>query len=170
MYIQPILEDIYQYGEKLFLRNQFTLASSVFLGFSLVLNVTLILSQPSLEGLIVIFALGWLLLYMVNQWAGLRKQLTMFDTRSHDQTRCFNIRIASRAEQSPFYPIPPKYVQNSQRAASEPVCQIIRRYAEDFPCVRKKMLQCEKAHRQLTNHDAANLLMMVFSLREAAQK
>ena len=170
MYIQPILEDIYQYGEKLFLRNQFTLASSVFLSFSLVLNVTLVLNQPSFEGFIVIFALGWLLLYMVNQWTGLRKQLAMFDTQSHDQTCCFNIRIASRSEHSPFYPIPPKYIQNSYQAASESVCQIIRRYAEDFPCVRKKMLQCEKAHRQLTNHDAANLLMMVFSLREAAQK
>ena len=137
MYIQPILEDIYQYGEKLFLRNQFTLASSVFLSFSLVLNVTLVLNQPSFEGFIVIFALGWLLLYMVNQWTGLRKQLAMFDTQSHDQTCCFNIRIASRSEHSPFYPIPP----NTFKTVTRPLLNL---FARLFDAMQKTSLVLER--------------------------
>ncbi len=164
--IQALLKDIFQYADKLSSLCQFLLASSIFLGLSLSLNVVLVLLQPNSKSILIIFALGWLLHQLLNQWRLTHNQLSMFNTTVCDDAGHPSISIAARPANSPFYSVPQKFIRQADHAATIELCQIIERYADESLVIREQKLACEKVHKKLTNHDAANLLLMALSLRD----
>ena len=166
MMTQTLLKDIFQYAEKMTAMNRLLLASSIFLGLSLSANVVLVLLQPSAGSILIIFALGWFLHQLLNDWQSTRNQLSMFNVDSDEGAYGSNMSIAMRSDSHPFYPVPKAFIQQAEQIASVEICQIIERYADDFSAVKTQKQTCERLHQQLTNHDAANLLLMALSLRE----
>ncbi len=164
---QTLLLDAYRYAERVYILSHLFSAGIMVFSTILLLHVLQMLEQPSLSRLLVIGLLGAAITHAAQYWFTLRKRLRTFSL-DYDVRNTY-WQVAARRPGDPFSPVPSRFVTQANDAAPAGVCWEIDVHAERYAEVRQQLKACLAAHRNLTNHDAVNLLLMAYSLRNAEQ-
>lgn len=162
---QSLLLDAYRYAERVYILSHLLSAGIMVFSTILLLHLTHLLEQPSLSRLLIIVSLAAVLSQAARYWHALRTRLGTFSL-GYD-TWNSGWQVAPRRAGDPFFPVPPRFVTRAHAPAPAGVRWEIDVYAERYAEVRAQLAACRAAHEQLSNHDAVNLLLMAYSLRNA---
>jgi hypothetical protein len=162
---QILLLDAYRYAERVYILSHIFSAGIMVFSTILLLHFMQMLEHPSVARLLVIAVLAAGITQAVYYWQTLRVRLRMFSL-DYD-TRSTYWQVAPRQAGDPFSPVPARFVTQASVPAHAGVCWEIDMHAERYAEVRAQRDACYAAHRSLTNHDAVNLLLMAFSLRNS---
>ena len=161
---QSMLLDAYRYAERVYILSHLLSAGIMVFSTILLLHLMHLLEHPSLPRLLIIVSLAAVLSQAARYWHALRTRLRTFslgyDARAGWQ-------VAPRRAGDPFFPVPPRFVTRAHAPAPAGVRWEIDVYAERYAEVRAQLAACRAAHEHLSNHDAVNLLLMAYSLRNA---
>lgn len=162
---QSLLLDAYRYAERVYILSHIFSAGIMVFSTLLLLHFMQLVEQPSVSRLVVIAVLAAAVVYAVRYWRTLRWRLSMFLLDYDARTTYW--QVAPRRIGDPFSPVPARFVTRAAEPATAGVCWEIDMHAERYAEVRDQREVCRRANGSLTNHDAVNLLLMAFSLRNA---
>lgn len=169
MHAESLLGDVYRYGERVYLQIQFMAAIIIGLLMAFAFKIPTLLDNPNNFDILFMVVAVWLVPRLVFQWRRMRLDMSMFEVLPSSGRNKMLVEIAPHASIRNFRPVPPQFIRHADKPASEEVLVEINDLCSRFVQVEGQRALCQSTHGELTNHDAANLLLMGSALRKRAQ-
>jgi len=160
---QHVLEDVFRYAERMRNLSYALSAGLLVVSAVLLLHLTQMLSEPSIGRLLLVLLFTALVGALMQHWRALRAPLSMFVLQAG--AHGLRWQVAPRDASEAFVPVPARCIRHAEAPAPAGVCWDLETYARRYPEVWRKLAECRQAHGRLTNHDAANLLLLALSMR-----
>ncbi len=159
--------DIFRYVENLVHMNGKILTGIGALTLFVGINVVLILHDKDSGSVLIMVVAALALPFAYRYWFKNLFRLARFTVSVAKDYSVVEVGIAPLVDVEKFQVMPRHHLRNPDQPAPVSIVDEIRQMALAFPDLNKQLQACELQHGALTNHDAANLLLLQEGLRAA---
>lgn len=158
---QRLMREVYRYAERLYLLSHLVSAAALVAVALVTLHVGHMLTRPSASSVVVILLLSAVIVFLTRQWRVLHERACMFRLDVGPRGRVWS--VARRRARDPFHCVPARFISHAEAPAPAGICADLRQLGARCAEVAGQLDRCLQAHGRLTNHDAANLLLVAIS-------